>query len=143
MALITSRLFIETSNLPNVHCFDRSEQLQTYSNVFFLRSDLPIFAEFSDVFERIVTSRLIPKWVKDLRIPSQLIDDTASAKPFTLHSAIGPFCVCGPTLLLAIVVAIIEHIIYRQYSANRRSRFWRLAQKLIDGKRHYFLWNWK
>lgn len=143
MALITSRLFIESSKLSNVYCFDRSQELQTYSNVFLFRSDLPILAEVSDVFERIITSGIISKCVKDLRIPKQLMDDTVPVEPFALHNAIGPFCVCCPMLLLAIIVAIVEQVIYRQYSANRRSRFWRLAHKFIDGKRYYLICNWK
>lgn len=143
VALLSSRQFIETSNIPNIYCFDRSQDLHTYFNVFLLRSDLFIFVEFSVVFERIITSGLIPKWVKDLRVPKQRIDDTETIEPFKLKNAIGPFSICCPALLLAFVAAIAEQIIYRQYSRNPDSRHWRLAHKLIDGTRYYFLFNWK
>lgn len=143
MALLTSRLFIETSSFPNIYCFDRSEDLHTYSNVFLLRSDLFIFGEFSDVFERIITSGVIPKWLKDRSVLKQRIDDTETFEPFKLENVIGPFSICCPTLLFAFLAAIAEQIIFRQYSRNPNSRNWRLAQKLIDGKRYYCFWNWK
>lgn len=139
IAVMISRLFMESSNYSDIYCFDRTQTLHTHSNVFMIRSDLMIFNEFVDILERIITSGLIPKWMKDRRITGPRMDDNAPSEPFLLRNALGSFFICSGFFVCALLAAIAEQIIFRQYSRNPSSRFWQIADKLIDGKRHYFV----
>lgn len=139
MAVVTSRLFMETSNFSNIYCFDHTQTILTYSTVFLIRARIPEFNEIVDVFRRIVTSGLIPKWAKDFHIFKPPMDGDIPIEPLQLSQAIWMIAACYPLLALAFFAAFAEQIIFRNLSKNRKSRFWRLVDQLIDGRRHNLL----
>lgn len=75
MAVVASRQFFEMSNHSNIHCFDRTQSLFTYSTVFMLKPELPVAREFDDVLNRLIGSGLIQEWVKDRAARKVPIED--------------------------------------------------------------------
>lgn len=140
MAVVVSRIFFDTSNHSNVYCFDRSQVLLSHSIVFMIQQENAMCNEFIEVFNRLIRSGLIAKWIKDRHIHNFLpTDENPPYESIKLYQALGPFAVCSPILLLAFLAAIAEQIISWQLLKNRKSRFWRLADRFVDGQRHYVL----
>lgn len=140
MAVAVSRIFFDASNHSNVYCFDRTQAVMSRSTVFMIQPKNPMYNEFNEIFNRLIRSGLIAKWIKDRYVHKfEPIAEDPPYESIKLYQAIGPFAVCSPILLLAFVAAIAEQIIYWQLLKNRNSRFWSLADRFIDGQRHYAL----
>lgn len=119
MAVVVSRIFFDTSNHSNVYCFDRSQVLLSHSIVFMIQQENAMCNEFIEVFNRLIRSGLIAKWIKDRHIHNFLsTDENPPYESIKLYQALGPFAVCSPILLLAFLAAIAEQIISWQLLRN-------------------------
>lgn len=143
LAVAMSRLYFDASKHSNIHCFDQTQNLLTYSTVFMIRRDLWMYDELIGVFDRLRMSGLIPKWARDLNIHKEAIEQSTAVRSLQMKEAFGPFALCCIVLMFAFAAAIAEQIIFRQVSKYPDSRAWQIAEKCIDGKRHYMLMkNW-
>lgn len=145
IAVAMSRLYFDTSSQSNIYCFDRTQNLFAHSIVFMIRRELPMHDKFINALNHLSMSGLISKWTRDLHIRKTPIEHTTAAESLEMKNAVGPFAICCPTLILAFVAYIAELLIFWRFSKNRESRFWVLADKFIDGHRHYMRFDqyWK
>lgn len=104
-----------------------------------IRRDFRFRKEFEKVFKSICAAGLIPKWEKDLRIKTNNESNEQIVEPLTLDSFRSVFIILGGFLYAAVISRILEEIIFKASNKENAHPFWKLADKLIDGERHFLL----
>lgn len=104
-----------------------------------IRRDFRFRKEFQKVFKSVCAAGLIPKWEKDYRIKTKIESNEQIVEPLTLDSFRSVFVILGCFLAAALISRILEEIIFKASDKENAHPFWKLADKLINGERHFLL----
>lgn len=123
-----------------IHCFEDTNHLMTYPIAIFLQRNYPLQLVFSHHIRWIIESGLINKWSSDSK-PKYEKPTKQHFGPTVLsleHVFIG-FAFFLIFTLFSCGAFIAETIVYRMMRRRKVSHFWRFAEVLIDGKRHFWI----
>lgn len=140
LAVATSRLHVTMLNLQEtIFCFDRSQNIHDYSKTFMIRNDFKMRRQFIDMFKQLITTGLISKWQKELKIHRKL------SKNLLNYHSIGMkdfFSVFIPVFLIigaSVPMILFEHFVHHKVNCVRPHRRWIWLDKVIWGQRCFFL----
>lgn len=140
LAVAVSQLYLKT--LPfqsNIFCFVSDRKFSKFPATFMIRRDFRFRKEFGKVFKSIRAAGLIPKWETDYRIKENNDSNENIVMPLTIDSFRSVFLVLGIFLFAAVISRMMEEIIFKASHKEHAHPFWKLADKLIDGDRHFLL----
>lgn len=139
--MAASQLYLKT--LPfsqlNIFCFDSNEKISKFPATFMIHRDFHLRKEFEKVFKRICAAGLISKWEKDYQIKKNNPSNENIVDPLSIASFPSVFVILGFCLFAAVISVILEEIIFKASHKKNAHPFWKFAEKLIDGRRYYFL----
>lgn len=138
-AVAISRLYIETLPVGNqFFCFDSTQTINRHSTALLFRKDVQFRLEFERILNRISSGGLVSKWRRDYtrKVAGYESDQV---KAVTLKQLSGVFIIMGSIIGVAIIVFILERVIFKKSRIPNSHRFWKTGERLIDGHRHYFL----
>lgn len=140
LAVAVSQLYLETLPFQSkIFCFDSDKKLSKFPATFMIRRDFRLRKEFEKVFKSIRAAGLIPKWERDYRHMENNDSKDMIVEPLTLDSFRSIFVVIGLFLIAAIISRVLEEIIFKASHKKHAHPFWRMADKFIDGERHFLL----
>lgn len=140
LAVATSRLHIQAMPLhQNIFCFDSSQNIQNYLNIFMIRSDYPNRRAFNNVLKGFITSGIVSKWAMDARRYSE-----TSIRHFDVHSInitefYFAFIFAMVFISLSITALIFEFIIHFKCHSRNSKYYWTFLDRIISGKRNFLL----
>lgn len=140
LAVAVSQLYLKT--LPfqsNIFCFNSDKKFSKFPATFMIRRDFRFRKEFENVFKSIHAAGLIPKWEKDYRNKENRDSNENIVEPLTIDSFRSVFVILIGLLFAAVISRILEEIIFKASHEQHAHPFWKLADKLIDGERHFLL----
>lgn len=135
-----ARIFIN-ADISNrkIYCFDKSENIYSFSISILARKNFELLSQFNADIMRLVEAGIIIKWAKDnQKIVFNRGSDIYVAPLTVEHIFPGIFMMCA-SYLFVLHVFVLEKIIKKHVQAGRPHKWWSLADKLIDGDRHYLL----
>lgn len=147
LAVATSRLHMKTLPIQDrIYCFDRSQNIYDYSTVIMIRNNFPMKSQFIDVLDKILTAGLLVKWEKDLQRRPNITYTHFEERVYSMDD-FGIIALYLSLILVGSIGAFIAEFIvyYQKHSEGNAIRhhyinlFWDLSDKMICGKRHYFL----
>lgn len=139
-AVVTSRYHIRSMPLQlNIFCFDESQNIHNYLNTFMIRNNFAMKSEFNNMIKRIVTSGLLTKWQKDLRLYYVSKEVYSSGESLSLTDFSYAFFFAIPFLSLSMLIYMSEFLIYCKANSVNATKYWKFWDKLISGKRYWFL----
>lgn len=108
-----------------------------------IRRNFVMKQEFTDVFNRLVTSGLISKWEKDmqkkLHINRKLRIKGFDVRSINMTDFYFAFVFASFFIIPSIVVFILERLIHYKAHIANANHWWTFLDKFIDAKRQYFL----
>lgn len=123
-----------------IYCFDKSENICSFSVSIITRRNFELLSQFNANIMRLVEAGLITKWANDNQKIVFHKGGGIYAAPLTIeHIFPGIFLTCA-SYFCVLHIFFLEKIIKKQVQTGGRSRkLWILADKLIDGDRHYLI----
>lgn len=118
----------------DLFCFDSSQNIKNYFISFHIRSDYRRSVELNNILIRINEAGFIFEWLKDFEYQVPPVGAVLIKQHFR-----GAFLLYVSILILVLIVASLEQIIHWKCHHANESKYWILAEKLIDGQRHFFL----
>lgn len=135
LAVAASRIHVKTLSVQHkIFCFDESQNIHDYSITFLIRRDFPLKSQFVELFSRISSTGLVMKWKRDLidrKWPNQLPEGY-----FNFYPA---FVFMSGFLVPSMALVAIEIYIFRKSHSESPGRIWILLERLVIGRREYFL----
>lgn len=127
--------------MPNDHiyCFNKQENILNYVNVFLIRRNHLFYAQINELVRRASEAGLISKWAKDYYQQKVKIKKDSKVTAIHLEHFLGIFIICGSILSLAVLIAIIEPIVYNKARDKNGHYLWKKISEIIDGQRHTLL----
>lgn len=140
VAVATSHLHVySVVQTSKIFCFDYPENLFSYLLTIQIRKDLPLIMSINSEIDKIVEAGFVSKWINNYKMKKSI--DESSLESFSLRELFGLFIIPVLLLLMSIVLAVVEQIIYKNANTPNTHWFWKLASDIIDGKRHLFILN--
>lgn len=118
-----------------VFCFSRSNNIRNYSVSLFARENRVHIREWNELIQQAIEGGLIDLWSGERRNKSRR-DSYVAFRPLKIHHLYGFFLIGLFLWIAAVSSFILELIIHRKLKCNNPHRFWKLADWLIDGRRH-------
>lgn len=141
LAVATSRLHVQSLPLyKNIFCFDQSQYVHRYLNSFMIRSDFKVKSIFNHMIELAVTSGLVSKFKHDIRFYHKTT--TLSDEFDGLHwreFSFFVYLINLPIIISAIIVILIEMVIFKKSHSLNANNYWKFLDKLICGRRCFCL----
>lgn len=135
-------MFVKTLAFQDkIQCFDSDQSISTFPHTFMLRRNLGFKSQFKHIFARIHEAGLISKLIQDFQNEKINCNDAlvSDAKPLTIYSFISCVIFFTVGLSFAFISRILEEIIFRKANKMNAHQFWKFADKIIVGKRHFVL----
>lgn len=123
----------------DIFCFDPSQNIRNYLNTFMIRNEFAMKIEFNDILKRIVTSGLISKWRNNLQLYSLSIKRIAEEESMNIINFSYIFILQLQALIASILIFLLELLIFRKANSTNSTKFWIFCDKVICGKRCFFL----
>lgn len=138
LAVAASRLHVQTLELQeDIFCFDRSQNIHDYSAVFMIHRDFSLKSEFIRIFNKIISSGLVIKWQRNQQNyrKARISDEN--------HSSLKEFFITVAFIAIPIITVVFTMELFIHYKRHSKDRnlFWILCDKIISGKRNFFLSN--
>lgn len=123
-----------------IYCFDRREQIMDYPVSAWLPADDPWIERFNERFRWALEGGLLAKWRSDSQTPQQIKHSTAKGpEVLTMEHLFTAAVLYITFFVLSIFILSLEHLINYHMRKPSPSRFWRWADMMIDGKRHFLM----
>lgn len=144
LAVAASRSSVKASVMrESIFCFDSTQNIHNYLVSFMIRSDFTMERPINEILKRIVTSGLIAKWQKSLRLNWTSMKKLSIR--FTDARRIDAIDFCFISVLATVIIILsvtalcLENVIHFKKRTGNSQRFWTRLDQLICGQRHYFL----
>lgn len=140
-ALVSRSVQISTQMQNSIKCFDKTQTFATFPIAIFIRNNSKMITSFNTIIRYAFEGGLIELWSKRIikeKTRKDILNDISSVSMNKLYF---PFILIYFVGILASIICILEIIIHKKITSQKRNRFWLLLDKLIDGKRHYCYFN--
>lgn len=123
-----------------IYCFDKSQNIRNIGISLVTRPRFELLSEVNRLLRYLVESGLFAKWERDSS--STVYKDSSDAFEYNRitwkHFGGGMIYLClglfSGTMLFG-----MEIVIHRCARSHRRSKFWKVTDRLIDGRRYELL----
>lgn len=142
-AVAVSRKYASSSpaiSNDQIYCFDRRQNIRSISISMVTRHDLDYLTKINRLLQYSVESGLFLKWERDSR--SQIDKDDSSTIVYhriTWEHLAGGMIVITIGLAVSSCVFVLELFVKRMRRIHRRSKYWKVTERLIDGHRYELL----
>lgn len=119
-------------------CFEPSQNIYDYSATFLIRHDFAWKRDIMDTFNKLISSGLISKWEKDLRVSRKSIV-TSDVSTIRLTEFVTTFFLAAPAIALSVAMLFLEILAHRKSNSKNASHYWTLMDKIVCGRRCFFL----
>lgn len=126
-----------------VYCFEDPPKIRSNSVLLKMRDTGLNRTEWNNLIQRIFESGLITKWANSAIASAKTCkgNDPTKEGIVTSDQSMGMFVFMACGYILAAIAAILEQIIHYKVKQENHHRYWDLADKLIDARRHMFIFN--
>lgn len=137
---VSQRHAMNNPTLPEsmIYCFADSEHIYRYPVSMIIRKDNPMLDAINEHIQWAVEGGLLVKWFKDIQATfNRAIDENLGPKKLAIENisaALFGYALFG---MFAVCAFIAEHIVHRAARRSGAGRFWKIADMLIDGDRHF------
>lgn len=135
-------------SMDSIYCFDKNEQIIQYPMMLMMATNNNnrwAFDRIQRLAQLAMQGGLFVKWLKDYPSFRHLgnrrrhSDANGESQVQTIEHIIFAFMIYLLVISMAFVAFAIECIVYRRSRCRGVHRYWKLADILVDGKRHFFL----
>lgn len=147
LAVIASkRHAMANHRIPNwlIYCFDNQDRILGYPvSMFMPNDDYQLHESVNKFVQFAVETGLFVKWTKDSQSPFKQSKQPANTKFLTHQLTIEQFftglAFYAVFTTFSIGAFVAEQIVKRFVRQPNAGRFWRIAEMLIDGDRHFMI----
>lgn len=126
-----------------IHCFDKREQIVEYPISVLIAAGNPWTGRINELTRWASEGGLVRKWCTDSATNRRKhYSNRNGPEVLTIGHVFIGLCLYLVMSIISVGAFAVEHIIHRRLQSSNAGRFWRWADKLIDGKRHYLLPDW-
>lgn len=127
---------LATASDRDIFCLNRANNIRNHSMTFLMRRERVQIQEWNRKIQQTFEGGLIGKWLKDVQNKTRK-DSDDHIRPLKLKDIYGSFLLCAAVLSAAFVAFVLELIIQHKLKNGNCHRFWKTADWIIDGRRHY------
>lgn len=127
---------LATASDRDIFCFNRANNIRNYSMTLLMRRERVHTPKWNRKIQQTFEGGLIGKWLEDLQNKKEKNSD-GYIRPLTIEDMSGVFLLCGAVLSAAFIAFVLELIIHHKLKDRNSHRFWRTADWMIDGRRHF------
>lgn len=139
IAVAISRHHIHTSN---IFCLPKSEAIRTNFVALKLRKNRVDHVKWNDLIQRLLEGGFMAKWARDAITTSMNDDRTDSVEGVNLMGfQLFYLAFLGIGCVLGLIAFVFEHIVHYKLKQVNCHRFWTVADMVIDGRRHFWIFN--
>lgn len=125
-----------------VNCFKSPYNLRSYLVMLKMRDGSVRHTEWNRLIQRFSEAGLIAKWARSTTGPIGIRKEYESdAAAITINHLFGIYGFAFCSLITALLVAILEQIVHFKLNQRNHYPLWDLLDRLIDGRRHWFIYN--
>lgn len=143
VAVAVSRKHAENSPVisnKDIHCFDTTQNIRSIAISMLTRPRLGILDKLNQLLRYSMETGLFVKWERDSSSPVNKDDlITTEFKSLTWRHFGGDMIILSVGLFICGMVLGFELFVKRMRRAHRRSKFWKVTERLIDGHRYELL----
>lgn len=130
-----------------IFCLDRTQNILSYPVQLFMRKDYPFASEINKVIRRAVEGGLFTKWMRDTVVQRKGDLQELPVKPLQLEHISAAILAYILFTTFAYGAFVAEYTVHKRvHQKTTNHRFWKIADYLLDGDRHEFLfvlfWKW-
>lgn len=146
LAVITSRKHaLANHRIPNwlIYCFEDRDRILGYPVSMFMPDRHALQQTFNHQIQLAVETGLYVKWTDDNRSPFERISPQQKHKilrsQLTVEHIFTGLALYIVFVTFSVGAFVAEHIVKRFVRRRNAGRFWKIAEMLIDGDRHFML----
>lgn len=137
-AVAVSKLqFMSSKWVSKFYCIRASEHSSISPISMFIRNDLVLSKNISQIIRRSVEAGLIEQWKTNFQLNAN--PETYEAlKQVSMEDLASGFVVIFGMLFLSILVLLLEMVIFRK--SQEKKRFWMKFSRFVDAERYIIYW---
>lgn len=135
VAVAISRHYVRATR--NAFCFPAN--IRNDLVVLKMRETNIQHTEWNGLIQRIFEAGLVAKWSHTARKSNELMNSDEGL--ITINHYVGMLVFVSICWILAILIAILERAIHHKVKQENHHRYWSVADMVIDGRRHMFIFN--
>lgn len=124
----------------NIYCFQKPMNIRSDLVTLKMRITSVDLVEWNKRIQRIAESGLLAKWARSTTGATKRSNEIEMQEDgyLNVEHFFGLLCFSSFGYILAITIAILEHIIYYKLKQPNHHRYWNVAGRVIDGRRYMF-----
>lgn len=141
LAVAVSRQYaLNNRHVPRwkIHCFSERNRIYGYPVTMVISNELaPVAGDFDSIVRGLTEGGFLAKWAGDSRVHNHPMLQRNYV--LEMKHVVLPIILFSVLSLLSFVALALELIVHWQLCGRPRSVFWRMTERLVDGKRYLLL----